>query len=303
MDPITALAALFLLSGSGKGGPAAPSFPGSQPRPQPKPRIPTTAPPKAPVVPPKASTPLPVGPGVSIPVSLTDTTFPGPRWELDAPPSAAVQARAVELIPVLWGKGVGSAKIEDMGPRMGLSSNRPTAFKAEAHGDKKAVSAWRLKSGTVMQPLKPATGPIPLSPAGIIQKNVADAVTTAQQHAESQITDDMVKRYYEEKTGVPAESVRPVTLEEIEEEEETEAAPASPVASKPRSTLQLPVLRIGSSGTDVVVLQQRLGGLDVDGKFGPKTQARVIAYQREHGLQVDGVVGPETWGHLFSGDE
>jgi hypothetical protein len=301
MDPITALLFMLFAGGSGGGASAASPRPSQPSRPQPRPQTPATLP-KAPVLPPKASAPLPVGPGMSIPVSLTDTTFPGPRWELDAPPSAAVQARAVELIPVLWGKGVGSAKIEDMGPRMGLSSNRPTAFKAEAHGDKKAVSAWRLKSGTVM--MKPATGPIPLSPAGIIQKNVADAVTTAQQHAESQITDEMVKRYYEEKTGVPVESVRPVTLEEIEQEDE-EAAPAAPVAApaKPRSTLQLPVLRIGSSGTDVVVLQQRLGGLDVDGKFGPKTQARVIAYQREHGLQVDGVVGPETWGHLFSGDE
>lgn len=54
------------------------------------------------------------------------------------------------------------------------------------------------------------------------------------------------------------------------------------------------ILKSGSSGADVSSLQQLLGGLTVDGKFGPKTQAAVIAFQKANGLTPDGKVGPLT---------
>jgi cell wall-associated NlpC family hydrolase len=38
----------------------------------------------------------------------------------------------------------------------------------------------------------------------------------------------------------------------------------------------------------------------VDGEFGPRTRAAVIAFQRDHGLTPDGVVGKGTWGKLVS---
>jgi hypothetical protein len=76
------------------------------------------------------------------------------------------------------------------------------------------------------------------------------------------------------------------------------ALPSTIVASKPR-----PTLRLGSTGEDVVFLQRRLQAIGVfsgtiDGDFGPKTQAAVIAAQKRLGLTADGVVGNSTWAAL-----
>lgn len=59
------------------------------------------------------------------------------------------------------------------------------------------------------------------------------------------------------------------------------------------------VLREGSSGADVVKLQQRLTDLGfdpgkVDGDFGPATKTAVTAFQTSQGLAVDGIAGPDT---------
>ena len=54
------------------------------------------------------------------------------------------------------------------------------------------------------------------------------------------------------------------------------------------------VLTSGSEGRQVRLLQQALGGIKVDGIFGPETEAAVRAFQARSGLQVDGVVGPMT---------
>ncbi len=69
------------------------------------------------------------------------------------------------------------------------------------------------------------------------------------------------------------------------------------------SRAALPTLREGSRGPAVTDLQNKLkaagfnpGG--VDGVFGPKTKAAVVAFQRAQGITVDGIVGPQTWGKL-----
>ncbi len=75
-------------------------------------------------------------------------------------------------------------------------------------------------------------------------------------------------------------------------------APEEPQSSK----LELgenQMLRRGSADADKTKqLQEMLNGggaqLEVDGKFGPKTQEAVRAFQKKNGLGVDGVVGPKT---------
>ncbi|SDY13063.1 peptidoglycan-binding protein [Thermoactinomyces sp. DSM 45892] len=47
-------------------------------------------------------------------------------------------------------------------------------------------------------------------------------------------------------------------------------------------------------------IQRKLGGLAVDGIFGPKTPRAVKSFQRKKGLVTDGIVGPKTWKALFS---
>jgi peptidoglycan hydrolase-like protein with peptidoglycan-binding domain len=64
-------------------------------------------------------------------------------------------------------------------------------------------------------------------------------------------------------------------------------------------------LHLGSRGKTVQALQRGLikfGGANaktdpgnVDGVFGPNTEAAVIAYQAIHSITADGIVGDSTW--------
>ena len=57
------------------------------------------------------------------------------------------------------------------------------------------------------------------------------------------------------------------------------------------------VLRRGDDGPLVTKLQLKLG-VDAIGKFGPKTEAALIAWQKSNGLQGDGIAGPFTLAKL-----
>ncbi|MGW2839852.1 peptidoglycan-binding domain-containing protein [Streptomyces sp. NPDC001493] len=90
-----------------------------------------------------------------------------------------------------------------------------------------------------------------------------------------------------------------------------EAAAEPTVAAVPggcayTATSNRPVLRAGSSGAAVKqaqCLSNVWGGLvpklDVDGKFGAATQAKVKWIQGCHGLPKDGVIGGRTWEALY----
>lgn len=57
------------------------------------------------------------------------------------------------------------------------------------------------------------------------------------------------------------------------------------------------VLRSGSEGRHVMLLQRALH-VQVDGVFGPETQAAVERFQHRQGLQANGIVGAGTWSAL-----
>ncbi len=59
------------------------------------------------------------------------------------------------------------------------------------------------------------------------------------------------------------------------------------------------LLKIGSKGSDVRLLQEKLG-LTADGDFGPGTEAKVKAWQAANGLTADGIVGDVTWSKMFA---
>ena len=69
----------------------------------------------------------------------------------------------------------------------------------------------------------------------------------------------------------------------------------NPIA--PKKTL--PVLRKGSKGFYVSLVQTCLGGSTADGDFGPMTHQAVLQFQRDHRLDDDGVVGVYTWRELL----
>lgn len=59
-------------------------------------------------------------------------------------------------------------------------------------------------------------------------------------------------------------------------------------------------LKVGSSGQYVMNLQTVVGAT-ADGKFGPMTKAKVMAWQSNNGLVADGLVGPATKNAMNAG--
>jgi peptidoglycan hydrolase-like protein with peptidoglycan-binding domain len=62
----------------------------------------------------------------------------------------------------------------------------------------------------------------------------------------------------------------------------------------PTTTEHAITLSMESEGRQVELLQKALGGIKVDGIFGPETEQAVRTFQASRGLTVDGVAGPAT---------
>ena len=70
----------------------------------------------------------------------------------------------------------------------------------------------------------------------------------------------------------------------------TQPAPPSSLAPYLTTTV-----RMGSSGQAVSALQRTLGGIAVDGQFGPATERAVKSFQRSKQLTQNGIVSPNVW--------
>ena len=67
----------------------------------------------------------------------------------------------------------------------------------------------------------------------------------------------------------------------------------------------IPFAQSGTKGPLAAAIQAALceagHTLDIDGKFGPKTENALREYQKKNGLEVDGVAGPATYAKLLGG--
>src|SRR3954454_10922379 len=66
-------------------------------------------------------------------------------------------------------------------------------------------------------------------------------------------------------------------------------------------------LEHGDGGRDVRAVQEQLNRLgeqlQVDGQYGPLTEAGVRRSKERSSLETDGVVGPKTWASLWEADQ
>ncbi|GKU30552.1 hypothetical protein CFB3_26590 [Clostridium folliculivorans] len=93
-------------------------------------------------------------------------------------------------------------------------------------------------------------------------------------------------------------------------EENVEVPEVTPPPTLPSPPFPGTLLKLGSIGDDVLLMQQFLNVISSvytsipklmeDGNFGPMTQSAVIEFQRLFGLATDGVIGPITWDRIVS---
>jgi peptidoglycan hydrolase-like protein with peptidoglycan-binding domain len=144
---------------------------------------------------------------------------------------------------------------------------------------------------TVIKTLKAATS----------VKEASDAVLTGFEKPAD--TSDTVKtkragygqEYYNKYSGASNATASTTTVNNTVKTTTT-AASSSAVPAVASGT---PNLKSGSTGAQVTLLQHDLNyvmksGLTVDGSFGAKTKAAVIAFQKKYGLTADGIYGSNS---------
>lgn len=77
---------------------------------------------------------------------------------------------------------------------------------------------------------------------------------------------------------------------------------AKPTVATAYTAVSKVVLKPRSTGTAVRVLQRALGGLSVDGSYGPRTAAAVSSFQKAHHLKATGVTDAKVWKALEARD-
>lgn len=253
-----------------------------------QPAAPSTAVPLSPLpsldVRPVITPSTPVAPTWPSSVPPTLPPFPGDAWEPDQPVPTPVVQRAVALVPQLWGQGEGTHTFE-------MTAGHWVAYLAQLLNGKHGVTAWRLKSpAAAAAAAKIAPSAAPLVPLARTPAPVTAAPPPAV-------------------VLPPAPLVVPAAAPSL-------VAPAAP--ELPMPTFVSPYPAPGAYASNVSYIrkyqlaltwlagvtrnrdwdpgyQAGKAGSGVDGKFGPSTQAGVLAFQKFNGLKpVDGKAGAVT---------
>jgi peptidoglycan hydrolase-like protein with peptidoglycan-binding domain len=77
-------------------------------------------------------------------------------------------------------------------------------------------------------------------------------------------------------------------------------APSAPNLRPPENLRTLRLASPFMRGEDVRFAQRKMGNLNADGVFGPKTDTETRNFQKTNGLKVDGVIGKQTWTALIN---
>ncbi|WP_445633223.1 N-acetylmuramoyl-L-alanine amidase [Nostoc sp. DSM 114161] len=59
------------------------------------------------------------------------------------------------------------------------------------------------------------------------------------------------------------------------------------------------IIRLNHAGGEVIKYLQYRVGIEIDGVYGPQTEAAIKNFQRQNGLDADGIVGPASWQKLI----
>jgi len=169
-----------------------------------------------------------------------------------------------------------------------------------------ASSTWKALMGTA--PAAATTSPLSAYAKVVLSRGSTGPAVVALQKALKLTadgsfgpgTESKVKTYQSSKgispTGVVAASTWAALMGQSSTGTPTSTTPPAPVATSTEFTAyKSTVLRTGSKGTAVRVLQVGVGGLAVDGAFGQATAAGVSAFQKVVGLSATGVVDRATW--------
>lgn len=204
----------------------------------------------------------PAGGGAAPPWPVATATgprpFPGPDWEFDEPPPAAVKERARQLVNELWSRGTGAYRVEH-------TAGRYIAYQAQmVASGKKGVVAYRQRQRAPQAPpalasraTPPRARPVAIpqrSPARVQPKPPAPAPSSPRPAAPTSIALPTLRKGW----GMP---------------------PAPPHADVRTLQLRLGIAADGrfGAGTDAAVRAfQRSKGLQVDGIVGEKTWAALF---------------------------
>ena len=286
----------------------------AQPAPQPVNPFPPVPPP-VPPTPGGAPWPQVVPPGLP--------PFPGPGWVPDEPPPPEVQARAQVLLPGLWQGGEGTFKVEQ-------TAGRWIVYQAATHNGRQSVIAWREASAATQPAVLPSGGGAAVLKNGSSGPAVVQLQQLLVAHGYSNVVPDgkfgpvtlaavlafqgsqspnlKVDGIVGPATWAALQGGSPAPVPIMTSPAPTMTASSPPIVSPATGNVVPavapsghPTVHQGASGPIVQQIQAAVGATPVDGKFGPRTAAKVKAFQAAHGLAADGIVGPQTWNAILSG--